>query len=283
MNNGGASVSAEDTYTAELIRSEQNHFPLRRSAHPTARQDSINWILQVHDYYRFNPATAMLAVNYLDRFLSASNLPDESGAWAFQLLAVASLSLAAKMEEPEVPLLLDLQLFDPKFVFEAKTIQRMEVMVMATLNWRLRSVTPFHFLHHFISKLPHSSSAEYVSRIQSISSRIALATVRVPDFMEYPPSAIAAASVVAAAGEGVAVPESYCDQVNQERVKSCHQLISDLLIDTDPEEDSLRAPRGDMSPPPSPIGVLEAAPFPDNPDVASQAEQQPNKRARSSL
>lgn len=78
--------------------------------------------------------------------------------WKFQLLSVACFSLAVKMEEPEVPLLLDLQVSEPRFVFEPKSIQRMELWVMKKLNWRLRSITPFDFLHYFIFKLPHSSS-----------------------------------------------------------------------------------------------------------------------------
>lgn len=61
------------------------------------------------------------------------------------------------MEETRVPLLLDLQMFDPKFVFEPKMVQRMELLVMANLNWKLLSVTPFDFLHYFTSKLNFSS------------------------------------------------------------------------------------------------------------------------------
>ena len=78
--------------------------------------------------------------------------------WPFQLLSVACLSLAAKMEEPQVPLLLDLQLFQPRFIFEPKTVQKMELRVMSVLNWRLRSVTPFDYLDYFVSKLPSSSN-----------------------------------------------------------------------------------------------------------------------------
>lgn len=74
---------------------------------------------------------------------------------------MACFSLAAKMEEPEVPLLLDLQVSDPRFVFEPKSIQRMELLIMQKLQWRLRSVTPFDFLHYFIVKLPQSSSTNH--------------------------------------------------------------------------------------------------------------------------
>ncbi|KAI8017255.1 Cyclin-D3-1 [Camellia lanceoleosa] len=44
-----------------------------------------------------------------------------------QLVAVACLSLAAKVEETQVPFLLDFQVEESKFIIEAKTIQRMEL------------------------------------------------------------------------------------------------------------------------------------------------------------
>ncbi|KAI7982028.1 Cyclin-D3-1, partial [Camellia lanceoleosa] len=46
----------------------------------------------------------------------------------YQLVAVACLSLAAKVEKTQVPLLLDFQVEESKFVIEAKTIQRMELL-----------------------------------------------------------------------------------------------------------------------------------------------------------
>lgn len=69
------------------------------------------------------------------------------------MLSVACLSVAVKLEETEVPLLLDLQLFEPQFMFENRTIGRMEVMVMASLKWRMRSVTPFDFVDYFAERI----------------------------------------------------------------------------------------------------------------------------------
>ena len=40
-----------------------------------------------------------------------------------------------------------------KYIFEAKTIQRMELLVLDVLDWRLRSVTPFSFLSFFAYKI----------------------------------------------------------------------------------------------------------------------------------
>jgi cyclin D1/2/4 len=62
----------------------------------------------VQEYYNFGPLTITLSVNYMDRFMSRQHLP-QGKAWMLQLLSVACISLAAKMEETEVPVLLDLQ------------------------------------------------------------------------------------------------------------------------------------------------------------------------------
>ncbi|MCD9560575.1 Cyclin-D2-1 [Datura stramonium] len=73
-----------------------------------ARREILDWICKVHSHFNFGPLCLYLSVNYLDRFLSAYDLP-KGKVWMIQLLAVACLSLAAKMEETEVPLSLDLQ------------------------------------------------------------------------------------------------------------------------------------------------------------------------------
>ncbi|KAL0384306.1 UNVERIFIED_CONTAM: Cyclin-D1-1 [Sesamum radiatum] len=228
--------SDESSFIARLLESEPHHMPhpdyLRfcqnRSSHFTARQDSINSILK------------------------------ETG-WPFQLLSLTCLSLAAKMEELYVPLLLDLQMLETTYVFEPKTIQRMELLVMATLKWRLRSVTPFDYLHYFISMLPSSASKpDSSSTVQSIASEIILNTTRVIDFLGFPASVIAAAAVISAAGQGVNVPTPFDDRVDREMVRSCHQLMEEYLLDTCPS-DGLKVMSIEPLAPPSPIGVLDAA------------------------
>lgn len=45
------------------------------------------------------------------------------------------------------------QVEDAKYVFEAKTIQRMELLVLSTLQWRMHLVTPYSFLDHIVKRL----------------------------------------------------------------------------------------------------------------------------------
>ncbi|KAI8016419.1 Cyclin-D3-1 [Camellia lanceoleosa] len=67
-----------------------------------ARRAAVEWLLKVNAHYSFSALTAVLAVNYLDRFLFSFHFRREK-PWMTQLAAVACLSLAAKVEETEVP------------------------------------------------------------------------------------------------------------------------------------------------------------------------------------
>lgn len=78
----------------------------------SARQEALQWILAVNSHHDFSAFTAVLSVNYLDRFLLGLQFSREMPImkpWMMQLAAVACLSLAAKVAETHVPLLLDLQ------------------------------------------------------------------------------------------------------------------------------------------------------------------------------
>nr|GMD93967.1 cyclin-D4-2-like isoform X2 [Ipomoea batatas] len=207
----------------------------------------------VHAHFNFGPLCAYLAVNYLDRFLSAYELPGKS--WMMQLLAVACLSLAAKMEETEVPLCLDLQVGDARFVFEARTIQRMELLVLSTLKWRMQAVTPFSFIDYFLTKINGgdqiASSSSIVKCIELI-----LSTLQGTHFIEFRPSEIAAAVAIFIAVETEAVDSekaiSLMHYVQKDRVIRCVELMQELSLPSG----FLMAPR---TSPHSPIGVLDAA------------------------
>lgn len=73
-----------------------------------SRRDAVEWMLRVVRHYSFSSLTAVLAVNYLDRFMFKFEFQREK-LWMIQLVSVSCLSLAAKMEEVHVPLLMDLQ------------------------------------------------------------------------------------------------------------------------------------------------------------------------------
>ncbi|EFJ17897.1 hypothetical protein SELMODRAFT_420672 [Selaginella moellendorffii] len=111
-----------------------------------ARSNAVDWMIKVRGVYGFSPATVALSVSYLDRYLAKELRHKVWKAWMIELLSIACLSLAAKMEETFVPLLQDLQIEGLEHLFESVTIQRMEVSVMKLLEWRLNSITAFSFV-----------------------------------------------------------------------------------------------------------------------------------------
>ncbi|KAK4284466.1 hypothetical protein QN277_001295 [Acacia crassicarpa] len=291
------SPPSDEIIIGELIDVEASFMPNQVYLHRlrdfendfTNRDKSINWIFKVHAHYQFRPVTALLSVNYFDRFLSCSSSLPPAG-WPFHLLSVACLSLAVKMEEPRIPNLLDLQIFDPGFVFESRSVQRMELRILTQLNWRLRSVTPFDYLHYFLSRLPESSSDPKPGSETRFfrASQFILTTTRVFDFLRFAPSTIAAAAVLCCAGvayDGYPQPlPCFHDRMDKEMVRSCHRLMKAHVDDTGHGDEA--------APPSSPVGVLDAATAHASSDARSenagssstttQAGQPRRKRLRSS-
>ncbi|XP_062073325.1 cyclin-D1-1-like [Humulus lupulus] len=252
VNAFNSEVDQHQILDSDMIRRFRND-----SGFVSARLEAVKWILEVHAYYQFRPETAYLSVNYFDRFLLSTTLPKGKG-WPLQLLSVTCLSLAAKMEEISVPLLLDLQTKEPRFMFEPKVIQRMELMVMAILKWRLRLVTPFDFFHYFIWKLSSIGfQSEYQNHLILIShtSNIIVLACQVMDFLEFSPSTIAAAAVICAADQYI----DECDQiwgcfhhrVSREKVRKCFNRMKHSICPLP----QMKRPK--LQPEPSPVSLLE--------------------------
>ncbi|XP_078432802.1 cyclin-D4-1-like [Wolffia australiana] len=214
------------------------------------RIDAIDWICKVHAHHGFGPLCLYLAVNYLDRFLSLYELPGK--AWMVQLLSVACLSLAAKMDETEVPLSLDLQVGEARFVFEAKTIQRMELLVLSTLQWRMQAITPFSFLDFFLRR--SSSGRLPAERSVFRSVGLVLKMIRGTEFLEFRPSEIAAAVAAEVAGSPV------CGMIHLDdrRLQRCCELVRAMAM-AEAERGGAAGSGNIGSVPQSPIGVLDAA------------------------
>lgn len=153
-------------------------------------------LLQITEALDFHFQTAYLSVTYLDQFLTKRYIDVSSNYdlpkcniclifhfinlinwlsisftlfvdsfdcmqaeknWAIRLLSIACVSLAAKMEECNVPELSKFQLEDCYF-FQGKVIQKMELLVLTTLDWNMSIITPFSFLSYFIKKFGNVSN-----------------------------------------------------------------------------------------------------------------------------
>ncbi|KAK9949121.1 hypothetical protein M0R45_004661 [Rubus argutus] len=198
-----------------------------------ARLDSIDWIFNARAEFGFRLQTAYLSITYFDRFLSKRSI-DDGKLWAFRLLSVACLSLAAKMEEIKVPSLSEFQVQD--YDFESRTIQRMELLVLSTLEWKLGSTTPFAYLHYFINKF----FCECESRPKGLVSgaiRLIVAMTKEIDLMDTRPSIIAAAAVLAAIDGRLTrkILElkmsliSFWHSQDYEHIYSCYNLMQEIV------------------------------------------------------
>lgn len=225
-----------------------------------ARREAVEWMLKVIVHYSFSALTAVLAVNYLDRFLF--NFQCQRGKpWMTQLAAVACLSIAAKIEETQVPLLLDLQVEDSRYVFEAKTIKRMELLVLSTLQWKMNPVTPLSFLDYITRRLGLKGHLcwEFLRRCELILLSV-LADSR---FMSYIPSVVAAATMLHVVN--TVEPRLLLEYQNQllgilgidkDKVEGCLRLILEFASGGHGNQSNKRKFR---SVPGSPKGVMDVS------------------------
>ncbi|KAM1345383.1 hypothetical protein ACFX15_034125 [Malus domestica] len=247
---------------------EQTHFVKHMEGMGTedslisaARRDAVLWMLKVNAHHGFTALTAILAVNYFDRFISSFHFQRDK-PWMVQLVAVTCLSLAAKVEETEVPLLLDLQVEDTKYFFEAKTIQRMEILVLSALQWRMHPVTPLSFLDHIIRRLGLKTHLhwEFLKRCE----RLLLSVVFDSRFVRYLPSVLATATMMRVIDQ--VEPWNAIEYQNQllgvlkiskEKVDHCYSLILDYDYACCNNKNSTNKRKHDQIPG-SPSGVIDA-------------------------
>ncbi|KAE8720593.1 Cyclin-D4-1 [Hibiscus syriacus] len=269
INNGSTSLTGfpgfalqSDDVIKEMVEKEMMHLPaddyLKRlrsgDLDLSARREAIEWICKASAYFSFGLLSLCLSINYLDRFLSMYNLPRDK-RWTIQLLAVACLSIAAKMEETVMPSSVKLQVGEPKFVFEAKTIQRMELLVLSTLKWRTLVLTPCSFIDYFLSKLCNNQYPLSISISRSL--RLMSNIIKGIDLLEFRPSEIAAAVAISVSREmqGFTIDKAISSFifVQKERVLKCTEVMKDsAFINGSTTPSASSAPR-------SPIGVLDGS------------------------
>ncbi|KAK1417517.1 hypothetical protein QVD17_26646 [Tagetes erecta] len=200
---------------------------------PSARKQAVEWILKVKSHFGFTHLTAIVAINYVDRFVSSFCF-QEPCPWMMQLLAVTCLSLAAKLEQTQVPSLLDLQVDDTNYLFHPKNIQKMELLVMTTLNWNMNPITPISFLVHIITRLGLNTHLhrDFVDKCEDLI----LFLVSDSRFVGYKPSVVATAAMLHVLDQQVdffnhvdyqkQLLEAF--KTTKEKVKECNKMIVEV-------------------------------------------------------
>ncbi|XP_072076894.1 cyclin-D5-1-like [Arachis hypogaea] len=169
--------ASEDEYVSILIEREKGTLAFKNiesfifvNCFSHSRMNALNWILQ------------------------------SGKCWKMRLLSIACLTLAAKMEESEVPVLTEFQSED--YCFENKVIQRMELLVLSTLEWNMVMITPLVFLPYFITKLCNESQTCHVL---SKTIQIIFTLIQEVNLMDHRPSVIAAAATLVAMDQHLTV------------------------------------------------------------------------------
>ncbi|KAG0447932.1 hypothetical protein HPP92_028096 [Vanilla planifolia] len=199
-----------------LLKKESEHTPAKEYAQRLMR-GSLD--ISVHAYYSFGPLSAYLSINYLDRFLSAY----------------------------------ELSIGNAKYVFEAKTIQRMELLVLSTLEWRMHFVTPFSFMDYFVHKFSNGSPPKQ-SEINHCIELI-LNTCRENCLIEFKPSEVAATAVALAVlgnANKLLIDNvlNHCAYMEKDKVMKCYEVIQDMRLVEMRSSLVSKAPQ-------TPVGVLD--------------------------
>ncbi|KAL6907993.1 hypothetical protein ACP4OV_002163 [Aristida adscensionis] len=181
-------------YLHHLLADQQQQPPVSASSHhgggvSTARAKALHYILYAFGRLGLAVATAFNAVNYLDRFLSI-NCHLRWEAWMVELVSVACLSIACKLDEVNIPSLHHLQMEEVlSHQFRPSTIREMELTLLKALQWRLACVTPYSFLQLL---LPHCcTTAAAASRC----TRLLIRSLSEPSLLRFDSSVIASSAL----------------------------------------------------------------------------------------
>ncbi|XXG63858.1 hypothetical protein AAC387_Pa05g1955 [Persea americana] len=84
--------------------------------------------------------------------MGRSQIKKEGKPVMILLVTIACLFIATKIEKTAIPKSHDLQVGNEHLYFEARAIQRMELLMLNILKWRMQPITPFSLIHHILKK-----------------------------------------------------------------------------------------------------------------------------------
>ncbi|KAL4959662.1 B-type cyclin nimE [Aspergillus stella-maris] len=144
----------------------------------------VDWLIEVHTRFRLLPETLFLAVNLIDRFLSAEVVALDR----LQLVGVAAMFIASKYEEVLSPHVANFSHVADE-TFSDKEILDAERHILATLEYNMSYPNPMNFLRR-ISKADNydiqtRTLGKYLMEISLLDHR----------FLGFPQSQVGAAAM----------------------------------------------------------------------------------------
>ncbi|EEH21027.1 G2/mitotic-specific cyclin-B [Paracoccidioides brasiliensis Pb03] len=144
----------------------------------------VDWLIEVHTRFRLLPETLFLAVNIIDRFLSAEVVALDR----LQLVGVTAMFIAAKYEEVLSPHVANFSHVADE-TFSDKEILDAERHVLATLNYDISYPNPMNFLRRI------SKADNYDIQTRTLGKYLTEVSLLDHRFMAYRQSHVAAAAM----------------------------------------------------------------------------------------
>lgn len=141
--NAGQTIYDLEFYN-NLLSSEKkfviNHKAIEQN-HPALTWDNrtvlLDWLMRICEEFAFKRDTFHYAINYIDRFLSKTKNIQKS---LLQLIAITSLSIAAKIEEVQIPKLLEYA-NTTNDQFTVEDIINYEQFLLMNIKWEIIPIT----------------------------------------------------------------------------------------------------------------------------------------------
>ncbi|XP_078493713.1 G1/S-specific cyclin-E1 isoform X1 [Ciona intestinalis] len=129
---------------------------------PRMRSILIDWIMEVCEVYSLHRETFYLAVDYIDRYLSATKNIHKT---RLQLVGVTALFIAAKLEEIYPPKLSDFAYVTDGACTDDEILSQ-ELIMLTALKWSLSPITAISWLNVYLQTAhaafaPNPSSASF--------------------------------------------------------------------------------------------------------------------------
>eukprot|EP00026_Physarum_polycephalum_P007631 Phypoly_transcript_07696.p1 GENE.Phypoly_transcript_07696~~Phypoly_transcript_07696.p1 ORF type:complete len:434 (+),score=64.44 Phypoly_transcript_07696:88-1302(+) len=122
---------------------------------PKMRMILLHWLSEVCEEFGYHRDTWNVAVNCVDRFLSCVPQIDRK---KLQLIGVAAILVACKMEEQHVPGVSVLEMMSDGACPKEEIVQ-MEKLMLQKIGWLLLPVTPYIFVRLYLLMLLKSKAS----------------------------------------------------------------------------------------------------------------------------
>lgn len=152
---------------------QPTNYPIHIS---TTRVQLINWLIFICDNLHFNNQTLFRSVIIFDKFLSKNPKIEYNNQFALNLVAIACLSLATKLEEVNcnfINFLTNNVLNTPEYqIYTPTDLTKMEFFILKTLKFKTLYSTPLEFMEIYLEIYRNSigvQDSQLISNIKTIA------------------------------------------------------------------------------------------------------------------